>query len=138
MPNNFPTGSVTGRREWEWTQWQAERGTRGGTAGPTDRQSAGRPDSQEPHRRRQNVRLSQQTEESSAGPEHRERRLRRIIAELEAKLEEREQRIQYIIRHYERLLSEKDRQLAAERTAGSTTDSRLSVLSKVRQYVVGH
>lgn len=137
MPNDLPTASVTGRQEWKWNQYQSTRGSRDDSTESTERQS-GRPDTGASRYRRQRTAPPRQAEQSDAGSGPREQRLLCIIEDLEAKLEEKEQRIQYVIRHYERLLSERNRQLAAQDGSESDGDRRLPVLSKVRQYVVGH
>lgn len=135
MTDSFPTGSVTGRREWEWNKWQRKQETQGDPADTADRRQPSRPAPGNSRPRRHPPDHPRHREGSSAEFEDRERRLRHIIDDLEAELEEKERRIQHIIRRYERLLSEKNRQLAAQNSSGGHDDSQLSVLWKIRQYL---
>lgn len=131
MPDDLPTGSVTGRQEWKWNKWQTDRDSPADSPGATDRRDRG-PSGPGADRGTGESGLRSRPDGQS-GP--RELRLRRLVEELEARLERKERRIQYIIEHYERLLSEKNRELAARSSAES--GSGIPVLSRVCQYVSG-
>lgn len=106
MAHDHPVSSVSGKRDWAWNRWQADRQSR---TSPAD---APRP------------------RDNRAAHRDRRPRSRRAADQCDAReLERTERRLQSIITQYERLLSEKNRQLNEGADAEPTTPGILAALS---------
>lgn len=99
MAIDRPTGSVTGKGDWDWNRWQEEVRSGSGSSGEVTRRS-----------------------DSTRSTDQRGADRGRRIRELETELERSEHRRQYVIDHYERLLREKNRKLTERRSENSNDD----------------
>lgn len=94
-----PTGSVTGKGDWDWNRWREEVRSESESQGEETRRPG-------------------PTRTTDRRGDDRDRRLR----ELETELERCERRSQYVIEHYEGLLHEKNRKLTEQRSDHSNDD----------------
>lgn len=99
MGTKHPTGSVTGKGDWDWNRWQEEVRSASGSRGEETRRSG-------------------PTRPTDRRGDERDRRIR----ELETELERSERRRQYVIEHYEGLLNEKNRKLTELRSKNPNDD----------------
>lgn len=118
MANDRPVASVSGKQEWAWNRWQAERRRE-----PTHRAGRSREGRRPPDGPAQRPRLSTPPYEDRA---------------LERTLHETEQRLQLVIRQYERILDEKNREIAERAEVDRPGQSLLTAFSDaVRRLVFG-
>lgn len=120
MTTGLPSGSVTGKRGWEWNRWQAEVRSRAGPADMSPQGSSG-PLANQPSPRR--------PDRSSVRPPD--------VATLEAKLGRAERRHHHVIAQYERLLDERNRELADRQGSPRDDDALPGVISTVRRWIAG-
>lgn len=117
MVDSLPTGSVTGKDDWEWNRLQANR-----QSAAVSRQ----PQSSEPR-----VAKQPRPPRRSPTPDPSQRELQALLTELERT----QRRLQAVIERYEALLAEKNRRLARAVEEGPSATPATRVIQAIRRLI---